>query len=338
MLNRRRRYEEKLRERDLPPPDARTLEYLHHIVDEGTLGANNHVRLIQDLFLHLSEQITAADTRWRVMTLTRDFVEQTRGADTPIISNAMNWLLRGIDRDADGDMCQVLEARIRKWAVESKTRTKRLVSTGKHLLADCSTILLFDYSSTVSTLISAVCAERRPLPKIVVFESRSINGGLPYLRDLLANDIRVTFLPDVAIDFACSEADAVLLGVESFRCDGSLVNTIGSRLVARTATQHGAKVYGCCDFFKLDLRSYDGTFKNPTLRSFSNLLAHADYGEMVQDANCEAQSIDTTCPELEVVPPEALTGFITERGFVPPQAVWQLGRAPSRGGVEALDE
>jgi translation initiation factor 2B subunit (eIF-2B alpha/beta/delta family) len=315
MRNQRQQYVESVTQAGLSTPDARTLAYLRDIVDEGTLGASNHVRLIQDLFEHLCDTARAAgDLRERI-EITRSFIARTRGIDTPIIANSMRWLFRGLDASSDGEVCRAVRARRRTWDRDAAQRLEALVRTGVDALRGSSKILLFDYSSTVSAVVQAVCRERDAPPTIVVFESRAIDGGWPYVTDLLAIGVPLRFALDVAMEHEAADADAVLLGVETLRRDGSLLNTIGSRMVARSARAYGADVYGCCDLLKMDMSPRGAPPRPPTLKEFRPALLGS------RDVTASAADLDafvtTMAPELEAVPPELLNGYITDQGVVP---------------------
>ncbi len=178
--------------------------------------------------------------------------------------------------------------------------------------------MAFDYSSTVSAIVLALAAANRSLT-VVVPESRTIAGGARYLQEFLPAGLTVRFLPDAAIEYGLGFCDAVLLGVETLRCDGSFLNTIGSRMTARLARGRGIEVYGCTDLLKLDIRSYSGWRPDPALRSYDkSLLAGLSL-------NGVGRAI-TTAPELEVIPADLTTAILTEHGAVPPQAIWSLGR------------
>jgi translation initiation factor 2B subunit (eIF-2B alpha/beta/delta family) len=129
----------------------------------------------------------------------------------------------------------------------------------------------------------------------------------------------VRFVPDAALDHVMEDCDAALFGVETLRADGSFLNTIGSRMIARLASLSIVEVFGCTDMLKLDLRSYDGHRPAPAVRSYDNLLLAGLSIENLDNA-------DTRAPELEVVPAELTTAILTEYGPVPPPAIWNLGR------------
>ena len=46
----------------------------------------------------------------------------------------------------------------------------------------------------------------------------------------------------------------MLIGCESLHCDGSVVNSLGSKPLARIARALEVPVYCCAELFKLDLR------------------------------------------------------------------------------------
>ena len=108
-------------------------------------------------------------------------------------------------------------------------------------------------------------------------------------------------------------------GCESIRCDGSLVNTIGSLALGKLAHLRSVPVYGCADLQKIDMASYAGYFRQPAPRSFDQVLLA---GLTIPPSG----RVDTTCVELEVVPPQFVTGFLTEFGHVTPAAIYALGR------------
>ena len=154
--------------------------------------------------------------------------------------------------------------------------------------------MAFDYSSTVSAIVLAMAAPNRTFT-VVVPESRTISGGARYLEEFIPAGLTVRYLPDAAIEYGLGFCDAALFGVETLRSDGSFLNTIGSRMIAKLARLQGIEVYGCTDLLKLDLRSYSGCRPVPALRSYDKPL--------LTDLSLPGLSFAvTTAPELEVVP------------------------------------
>jgi len=316
-MKNRDRYQELLERSSLPPGDARTMEYLHAITDEGVLGASRHVQLIQELFLHLMQTAQDKAVAWQKIRMAADIIATTRGVDTPVISNSIHWLLRDLDGEAPERVLDTLRERTTAWQHEAKRRLAKLLTVSNAALGEAPVLLAFDYSSTVAAIVKHKHG-RDPKTRVIVPESRAIDGGRPYLEEFNAAGIDVHFILDMAVEHVMPRVTAVLLGVESLRCDGSFLNTIGSRMVARIAKLYAVPAYACTDLYKLDLRSYQGHMKTPTLRSYD--------ARLLADSRPEGR-VCTDAPELEVVSPELHTGFLTEHGVVPPQSIWTLGRS-----------
>jgi translation initiation factor 2B subunit (eIF-2B alpha/beta/delta family) len=318
MPERRFEHVEELKEAGLTPPDDATLHFLWQIVDEGVLGASRHVALGNELLLHI---LNSVPDRWEALLRVRmaaRFIARTRGHDTPVIGNSLTLLLAGLDDIPERERATALRTRIQAWAQAAAARKKRLTASAVAHLANVRGVMAFDYSSTVSAIVLALAATNRNLT-VVVPESRTISGGARYLEEFLPAGLTVRFLPDAAIEYGLGFCDAALFGVETLRCDGGFLNTIGSRMIAKLARGRGIEVYGCTDLLKLDLRSYSGCRPEPALRSYDEtLLAGLGVNGL--------QRAVTTAPELEVIPAELTTAILTEHGAVPPQAIWSLGR------------
>ena len=306
------------------PPDDATMHLLWQIVDEGVLGASRHVALSIELLRHILETYADPIEALARATLAATFIASTRGRDAPVIGNSLTALMAGIDAAPESSRAALLKERARRWTEEQAERKERLVAKAARHLGQVRGIMAFDYSSSVAAIVLRL-AENEQRPVVVVPESRSIAGGAKYLDEFLPAGIPVRFIPDAAVEHGMAECAAVLLGVETLRADGSFLNTIGSRLVARLAHPLGIEVYGCTDLMKLDRRSYDGHRPAPAIRSYDDLLpAGLDETGL--------RLVDTSAPELEVVPPHLTTALLTEFGPVPPHAIWALGREVFKSG------
>jgi fructoselysine-6-P-deglycase FrlB-like protein/translation initiation factor 2B subunit (eIF-2B alpha/beta/delta family) len=319
MPEKRFKHVEELSKAGLSAPDAQVMHYLWQIVDEGVLGASKHVALGNELLLHILDSVPDRDEALLRARLVSGFIAGTRGRDTPVIGNSLALLLGGLDDVAPGEQAQALRARIANWTKTAGERKARLVDTAVRHLSQSRGVMAFDYSSTVAAIIIAL-ARANPDLVVVVPESRSIAGGARYLEEFLPAGLSVRYVPDAAIEYALHWCDAALFGVETLRSDGSFLNTIGSRMIARLAKFDGVEVYGCTDMLKLDMRSYDGHRPAPAVRSYDHPLLDG----LAIDGLARA---DTQAPELEVIPADLVTGLLTEHGVVPPPAIWSLGKS-----------
>lgn len=301
MPEKRFEYREILRHKHASEPDDDTMQGLLDIVDEGVLGASNHVALALPLVARVAgaDRPTALD---EAMELAR-FIARTRGAGAPIVANALAWQTDGIEDLPASEAVTLLQERAAAWDTAAAKRRRDLIERGVEALAACRHPLIFDYSSTVADLIRALAA-RRELDRIVIPESRAIDGGRRYMTALAELDVPILFVPDAALEYAVTQSDAVLLGAESVTRDGGISNTVGSTIAARSARAHDVAVYGAADLFKVGERRAD-ELPAPAPRSYDFLLKQ---GEVAS----------TEAPELEIVPPGLVTAILTEVGPVTP--------------------
>jgi translation initiation factor 2B subunit (eIF-2B alpha/beta/delta family) len=308
-----------LAEAGLSAPDETVMNYLWQIVDEGVLGASRHVALGNELLLHILDTVEDDGEAMQRARLVAGFIARTRGQDTPVIGNSLSMLLDGLDQVAPGEQSYKLHDRITSWTRSSAGRKGRLVEIATRHLSGRKGVMAFDYSSTVATIVLAL-ADENPGMAVVVPESRTIAGGKRYLDEFLPAGFDVRYVPDAAIEHALQWCDTALFGVETLRPDGSFLNTIGSRMIARLARLDGVEVYGCTDMLKLDMRGYQGHRPQPATRHYDAPLLD---GLTIEGLH----RVDTRAPELDVIPAELVTGLLTEHGVVPPQAIWQLGKS-----------
>jgi translation initiation factor 2B subunit (eIF-2B alpha/beta/delta family) len=304
MPDRRFAYPRLLAERGLPAPDDATMEALRDIVDEGVLGASNHVALALPLVVATAEapRPTARDEALALA----GFVARTRGAGAPIVANALAWLTEGAAAMPQDQAAATLRERAGRWETLARARRDRLIARAAEALADRRAPLLFDYSSTVADVVRRLAA-RSGLDRLVIPESRAIDGGRRYLQALADLGLPVLFLPDAALDHAVARSDAVLLGAESVTRDGGVVNTVGSVLAARAARARGVPVYGAADLFKVGALTA-GEMPPPEPRRYDFLLA-------------AGEAASTGAPELEIVPPALIDAILTEEGPLAPGCI-----------------
>ena len=296
----------------LPPPTTATLATLRDVVDEGVLGASNHVALALPLIARIAADGDDPRVAFCAAAATARFVAETRGAAAPIVANALDWMLAGIAEAPASARAALLADRASAWSRGADSRRKALVARAVEALAGIAAPLTFDYSSTVADIVAAL-AGRGQLRLVVVPESRAVDGGRRYVEAFKALGIRLRVTPDAAIDHAVGLSDCMLIGAESVSADGGVVNTIGSAPFARAAVAAGRPVYGCADLFKVgDTAARD--WPAAPLQAYPFLP-----GAEVE--------VDTCAPELEMVSPLLVAALLTEHGPLVPSVVAEVARA-----------
>ncbi|HIE28899.1 TPA: NUDIX domain-containing protein [Candidatus Poribacteria bacterium] len=173
----------------------------------------------------------------------------------------------------------------------------------KALLSDDMTIFTHSYSSTV---VNAILASGRRNLNIIVTESRPLNEGVKTATKV-AQEYDVTLITDAQAGYFIANADIVLMGADSILSDGSLINKVGTHLIALAAQKHKVPVYALCQTNKFHLRSYDGE----TIK-----LEEKDGREVISEniPNVSVRNI-----YFEITPAELISGIVTEKGILGPK-------------------
>lgn len=124
------------------------------------------------------------------------------------------------------------------------TAAESIASRALNLLPD--SVLTYSYSSTVL----AALKHRRPT-RIVVCESRPLYEGRGLAAELSATGLHPTVITDAQAGYFVSNIGAVLVGADAVLADGSLVNKVGTTLIALAARRQGVPLYVACESLKV---------------------------------------------------------------------------------------
>jgi translation initiation factor 2B subunit (eIF-2B alpha/beta/delta family)/ADP-ribose pyrophosphatase YjhB (NUDIX family) len=116
-------------------------------------------------------------------------------------------------------------------------------------------ILTHSYSTTVKRALQ-LCPNRGL--QVYVTESRPTLEGSTLARELTEFGFPTRILPDTVTRAFPIEFDAVVVGADSILPDGSVVNKIGTKDIARTAHQSNIPVYVAAERSKLDIMRFLG--------------------------------------------------------------------------------
>jgi len=289
---------------------------------QRVLGASTHIRIISELILDLCAEAESQkkSTKEIVKDINQlsNFFKNTRGEASQAISNAINLMISGIDRMENYDS-QILINQVKKNIEEFHlTNANNLDNINRfalELISGMDTILLFDYSSTVGRMVETSKNKMR----VLIPESRVLNGGKPFVEKCQTGNHKIHFIPDAAIFYYLNNCDAVFIGSETLYPDGRVFNTVGSEMVASLCKITGVLFYVLTTLLKIDMRPLHGYQKPPVIIDLSE-----KYKETL--GNNFTGFIDFSCPELVEIPPENITALITEEGIVPPTAIFELAK------------
>jgi len=94
-----------------------------------------------------------------------------------------------------------------------------------------------------------------PAPSVVVAESRPGREGVGVAERLAETGLDVTLIPDAAVapTLADGTVDAVLVGADTVRPSGAVINKVGTRGAALAAAHEDVPVYAACSIDKISV-------------------------------------------------------------------------------------
>lgn len=303
----------------LPVLPERANEIIRKILNGEILGASRSIRLINEAFCIQADEskLTSGKELASHIRQWADYLVETRGALSPAVGNAIHFVLSGLEDTSASDRMEdvrtFLYAKTNTYNRNSLENVEKIAQIGANLLKDGHRIMAYDYSSSVTKVLSKAAQDGKRLT-VVIPESRALNGGYPILRELLPSGHEILFTVDVAIGHELKQCQAVLVGAESFTVDGGFWTTVGTCSVAILAQYHQVPFYVPTELIKFDRRSALGIYRQVERVQ----LPVFDIKELAP----LPERVKLECDDLEYTPRELVTAYITEQGLLPPEMLY----------------
>lgn len=300
--------------RNILPENSK--ELFDDIVFQRVLGASKHINMIGEMIESIAldgkrNDSTADSVVDDILSVSQFFIA-TRGEASQAIANAINIMIKDIDNVRNSEIDEAINTIIQmknSYLTSSQEALHRVVDYGAKVAKSMKTIMVFDYSSTVDKFLKETKPESGKL-LVIIPESRSIDGGHAFVKTCLDAGHRVKFIPDAAIMYFLKDCDGAFLGSETFFPDGTMFNTTGSDIVGLVCKEFNVPLYVLTPLIKVDVRSVHGHEKALVENDLKDRLTSN------WDPN-EIEKVDFICPELLGVKSKYITAFITEKGIIP---------------------
>ena len=233
------------RDPQLASQPASVRQCLASIERSGPLGTSAVIGVFGEALELLaadSDVASAAELAGQALSLV-EYYMRTRGRFTVAVDNCFSPLRAElISLQEMGGRIEEVRSFLKSFSREQeearKKRLRAVAAAGADHLAGATRLMLYDHSSTVMNVVTALVQGGGELT-LFVPESRTCAGFLPILRRGAVLQCGLRLIPDVALAHAMPFCDAVLVGVETFFADGSFTNTIGTLTTAIVAKNYG---------------------------------------------------------------------------------------------------
>lgn len=305
-------------EPDLPELPAEPTRLLRMIRDGEILGASRQLHVLGECLIALVEASDGDVIRLTAdVTSLEDHVRRTRGASSQAVSNGLALMAQPVHAAANSPDQRLSERILAAVTTFETTLSDGLSALRGHatdLLATYRTVLVYDYSSTVSQVVRQLVQSGREL-RVLVPEARSLDGGRKYLADWEGLGLVADLVPDSAVGWALDQCDVALVGAETLSSEGGCYNTIGTAVVAHEAARREVPFHVLSVLLKTHLGTAGSERPIPTLDFLA--LPHPA-------GRLDAPQIVTLgggFPDLDYTAPGAITSVVTERGRLNPSEV-----------------
>ena len=301
---------------DLPPEPTRLLRTVQ---DGHVLGASRQLYVLGECLVALAAARAGKPAQLsKDVRVLVDYVKRTRGASSQAVSNGFAVMTRPafivMDSSQYGELGERLVSAVRTFTAELSHWQLALRDHATELLAAHSTILVYDYSSTVSQAVAELARMGRQL-RVFVPEARSLDGGRKYFHDWRELPIGLDFVPDAAVGWALDQCDVALAGAETLSAEGGCYNTIGTAVTAHEASRRQVPFHVLSVLLKTDLATVGAERPSPTL-DFLSMPHPAGRPQQPRQAR-----LIGAFPDLDYTAPAAIASVVTERGPLSPNAV-----------------
>ena len=173
------------------------------------------------------------------------------------------------------------------------------------------TVMTHCHSSVVNGIFMKAKEQGKDNFKVIATETQPILQGRKTVEKLLKNRIEVIHIVDSAMRWAVNnlDVDLIIIGADSLTSEGTIINKIGSRLLALVAHEEHVPFYVASPLLKYNPETSFGILEKIEMRSPN---------EIWQDA---PESLQILNPAFETVSRRYIDGLISEAGIFAPSHV-----------------
>ncbi|MFC3477323.1 ribose 1,5-bisphosphate isomerase [Halobacterium litoreum] len=255
-----------------------------------------------------------------------EFREEMRSAarhlrDTRPTAVSLPNALRYVLREMEGETVSELRATAVDAAEAFEAQLDRaqddLGEIGANRLRDGDTVMTHCHSTDALACVKAALDDGKHIEAIVK-ETRPRKQGHITAEQLREWGVPVTMVVDNAARRYLDDCDHVLVGADSIAADGSVINKIGTSMLAVAARERGTPIMVAAQTLKLH---------PDTLTGHTVEIEMRDETEVLSDEEREALgNPDVDNPAFDVTPPRYVDAIVTERGQFPPESIVTLMR------------
>lgn len=290
----------------------RLREYCERVRDDAYGGS---IELVEDGITAMENELGAAGEE-NVSREIEYFVDQILEVTSPILPliNLLDRCMRFAERYEDSEV-SAEELRERFVTLLEEIRegqrqcVKKIGKAGARMIASGDKVATFSTSGSVMEILRCAADGGKRL-KAAAFEARPNAEGYRTLDEISALGIPVEFGCDALLCKLVPGSAVFFIGADAVSSTGEVYAKTGSYLAALACREFGIPFYVAADTSKFDAMSLLGFPIKDSFRPAEEVTGRK-VPEISRIVNIS----------FELVPAKLVSGIITEKGVIPPQAV-----------------
>jgi len=235
------------------------------------------------------------------------------------LPNAVDYVLYLAEKNKKldaGEFRKAMSDEIQKFIIEQENSLERIAEIGANLIDSKDVILTHCNSDTVVALFERAWKDGKRF-RVICTETRPRFQGHLTAKALAKAGIPVTLVVDSAARLMMKEfkVDKVIVGGDTVRANGDLINKIGTSQIAVAARDLDIDFIAAVESIKFSPRSIEGELVK---------IEYRDAKEVIKPGRI--RGIKVLNPAFDITPAEMIDMLITEEGIIPPQGAYHLLR------------
>ena len=248
----------------------------------------------------------------------RHIIRETRPTE-PAMQNGLTKLRYDVEHHLGsgvGDLQEILRTSSIEYIKLLKSTKKRIIEIGADLIQDGYTVMTHCHSSLSSATIIKAFQDGKDI-KAISTETRPRYQGRKTALELVGAGIPTTQVVDSAMRWAMRKmnVDLIIIGMDAITSLGTVINKIGSRLLALAAKESDIPLFVSGSLLKFD---------SDTMIGKRTIIEQRAVEEITKDWPQKPEGLRVLNPAFESVSREYIDGLICESGIFPPEHVSKL--------------
>ncbi len=243
------------------------------------------------------------------------YILATARATEPALRNGLRYIVYNLHEKANSvqEAKEIANSFTQEYVNLLKESKRKVISYGAHRIKPGSTIMTHCHSSLSTGVILEAHNQGKDI-QVFCTETRPLYQGRITAKELVEAGITTTQVVDSAMRWVLNrhDVDIIITGADAITSQGTVINKIGTRLLALAAKEMDIPFYSAINLLKYDPETSIGKLSEIEMRAGTEIWENPPEG------------LNFLNPAFETVSSDLIDGIITESGVFSPSIVYMI--------------